>query len=73
MLAFDQLILKLEKQSPCPWIKLVAVVYKMSTEPKLPDPDPEPILPRPDYPEPEETGPDVLDPGGEPGMDPLPA
>jgi hypothetical protein len=45
----------------------------MSTEPKLPLPDPEPTYPKPPYPMPEEQDPDVLDPGGEPGLDPLPA
>jgi hypothetical protein len=42
-------------------------------EPKLPLPDPEPTNPGPPYPWPEEPGPDVLDPGGEPPLDPLPA
>jgi hypothetical protein len=48
----------------------------MATEPKLPNPDPEPTYPRPPYPFPEEPdfGPDVIDPGGEPGSpEPLPA
>ena len=67
MLAFDQLILKDEKQSPRLRIK-----QQMSTEPKPPLPDPEPVLPRPKYPGPEEPGPDVIDPGGEPGPDPEP-
>jgi hypothetical protein len=50
----------------------------MGTEPKLPQPDPDPVFPQPGVPgtgrpdpDPVEPGPDVLDP--EPGLDPLPA
>ena len=43
------------------------------SEPKLPLPDPEPELPRPHGPDPDEPDPDMIDPGIDPGMDPLPA
>ena len=45
------------------------------SEPKLPppDPDPEPERPHPPGPDPDEPDPDVIDPGSDPGINPLPA